>query len=490
MKNTLRLLLLALAIPFLLTSVADAQTIERVRPLCGTEGDAVLICGSGFSEEPTVLFNDIEADVVRNSPTKILCRVPEGVAVGPATIDADGATASFDVLEPGSPVVLHLSTKTMTPGLRVFVIGRRLGNGEVAFVDGDSLTVDSVRLHGRRRIAYFEVPGDIAPGTYTLLITNGEGLDTGACSPKVEVVEAGDPTLDDMQPEEQLPGRPVLCEGTNLAPPGLCRVHWTDSTDRVLTTLGLANGFNKVYTRVPHDAVAGETYGVVIDLRGGATTEGTGVFRYLVGTPPVPVISEIRPDAGPAGSIVKIRGEGLAAGFAVTAADLTRPKVEFGGGGVAHEAKVLAVIPGFGIDDDTIVAQVPGDLADGDYDVTVTTSAGTSNAVVFSVKDLPLTVTSMEPNEQGAEGPKRPVIIEGSGFGVFNWVKPSLAVTWDDGDKSLRGYVLFHTDSVILVIPPGGRFDPLPVGEYRVTVITNPGSDEEESAEAGIYTVE
>ncbi|MHC4550726.1 MAG: IPT/TIG domain-containing protein [Planctomycetota bacterium] len=477
----------------LLATTALAQSITSVTPECAAPGDYVLIRGSDFAAEPTVTFGTVPADVVRSHDTKILVRVPEGVAAGPLTLDVDGATASFTVLEAGAPLVLHLSAAKATPGMFLIVIGARLQGGTAEFVADDGEVLGTAALVGGRRAAFLRVPSDLPVGTYTLVITNAEGLDSGACSPAIEIVEPGTPTLEDIQPEGQTPGQPVLCEGHDLGPLGFCLVQWTDSQATTLYTLGFANGFDRVYTRVPFRARGGETYDVVIEFSDGGTTEEGGAFAYEVGTPPPPELVALEYDSGPAGDFLGLRGHHLFAGFEL-------PTVEFTRDGVATEALVLHAFPGFGKHADEVGVQIPKDLADGDYDVTVTTSAGTSNALVFTVVDLPLTVTSMQPDHQGPRGPNSPVLIKGTGFGVFDplfglpglpEIDPDLAVTWDDGSgaASRRGLVLFHTNREIFVIPPGGWFDPLPAGEYTVRVVLHPDSDEPEIAVAGTYTV-
>ena len=65
--------------------------------------------------------------------------------------------------------------------------------------------------------------------------------------------------------------------------------------------------------------------------------------------------------------------------------------------------------------------EVPRDLEDGAYDVTVTVTGQKSNAAVFTVTDLPLTVKSMHPDSQGPHGPQDVVVIMGTGFGVPNF---------------------------------------------------------------------
>lgn len=486
-----------LAILLLACAVVRAQDIDSVRPACAAVGDAVLIDGSGFATEPAVSFGDVDADVLRSTTQKILVRVPEGVEPGGLTLTADGATAAFTVLEPDAPVIHHLSASKAHPGMIVYVIGKRLQDGVVAFVQGDTEAAEAP-LVGGRRVAFFKVPSDLPTGTYTLVFTNSDGADSGACSPTLEVVEKGPPTVESIEPDEQVPGGNVVCNGTSLGPPGFALVNWT-AGDTTLLTLGWANGFDHVYTWVPADATGGTTYDVVIEFGDGSSTEGSGAFAYDVGTPPPPEITALEYDTGPAGSWVGLTGTGLLQGFQL-------PTIEFVKDGESTEARVLSAYSMDGKDE--LLVQVPPDLADGDYDVTATVGGATSNAVTFTVADLPLTVTSMKPDSQPRDGPRELVVIEGTGFGVPEYDdRPvpgnakgiigedggviSVRVTWErDGEDARQGIVVFHTDRQILVLPPGAWHDPLPVGEYTVVVTVKPGTDDEESATAGTYTVE
>ena len=249
---------------------------------------------------------------------------------------------------------------------------------------------------------------------------------------------------------------------------------------------------------MPFDAEPATAYDVIIEFLDGSTTEGGGVFSYVTGAPSPPEITALAYDTGPAGDLLAIRGNGLFSGFRL-------PTVEFTRDDTATEAKVVAAFPGFGDHPEQITVRIPETLTEGTYDVTVTTGGGTSHAVAFTVADLPLRVTSMEPTSQGLKGPHAPVVIKGTGFGVFEislggpiavpagslGTAGNLDVTWDDGsgDAPRNGFVLFHTSREILVIPPGAWFDPLSAGEYTVRVVLHPDSDDSESVFAGTYTV-
>jgi hypothetical protein len=517
----------------LLAAGALAQSIDEVKPACAAPGDAVLIKGSGFGEEPTVLFGDTEAEVVRGGDNRIICRVPQGLAEGDLTIDVSGATAPFHVLAPGAPAIVHVSTGTATPGMLVFFVGARLKGASADFKDAGGATVSTVELKGGSRVGYLKVPADLAPGTYTIVLSNDAG-DSGPCSPVLNVVEAGEPTLASIEPSEQLPGRRVVGSGTDLGPLGFCFLTWKGSDGDSLFTYGFTNGYDAVHTWVPGDAVAGATYDVTIDFADGSSTEGTGAVAYTVGTPAPPELTELEYDKGPPGSLLGIFGHDLiGTGFAWPTVHFTKNGVStdaiiyyaFGGyhGGGGHGdpgggGGGINRLQNFGHDNgiDQIVAEVPRELEDGDYDVTVTVSGQTSNALVFTVGDLPLTVTSMRPDHQGPYGPSDVVVIEGTGFGVpdYDFVIAddkgggenglalfdpgndpfrdifNVTVTWQGDGDPLEGYVLWHHDREILVIPPGGWEDPLPVGEYVVTVTVERDNGDTETVEAGTYTVE
>jgi IPT/TIG domain len=510
----------------LLAAGAFAQSIDEVKPACAAPGDAVLIKGSGFAEEPTVLFGSSEAEILRSSDGRIICRVPEGLANDDLTISVDGVGAAFHVLAEGAPAIVHVSTGTATPGMLVFFVGARLKGATATFEDGggEAAVVD---LKGGSRAAYLKVPVDLVPGTYTVVITNEAG-ESGPCSPTLVVVEAGEPTLTSIEPEDQLPGRSVLCKGTDLGPVGFCFLTWTDGDGNGLFTYGFTNGYDTVYTWVPWEAEAGASYDVTIDFADGSSTEGEGALPYQVGTPEPPEISELEYDEGPAGSLVTIYGTNLVgSGFAWPTVEFTRDGVSTealvyyafgsypGGGEGGGHAKggpntLQGGFPGDGLDQ--ILVEVPPALEDGDYDVTVTVSGQTSDAVVFSVADLPLTVTSMSPDSQGPWGPDGVVVIEGTGFGVPDYAvifgegrdnglagDPNgipfenyfkVTVTWQAaGGDPLEGYVLWHHDREILVIPPGGWDDPLPVGTYTVSVTVEHDDESTETVGAGTYTV-
>ncbi len=468
-------ILIVAAIAVLLAAPAWAAEVDGVQPACGAPGDAVLVTGSDFADEPVVLFGTLTAEIVKSRGDALVCRVPATATTGTVTVSVDGTDAAdaFDVVAAGSPVAYGLSVDTGPSDLPIYVHGRRLAGCTVDFVDADDAVQATVVLHGGRRAACFRVPEDLDAGTYSLVFTNEDGQDSGSCSPAFTVVEAGDATLAAIAPEDASPGARILCTGTDLGPPGPCFVTWTDADGVAMTWFGFSNGYDEVKTSVPFLLPASATYDVQIETRAGETT---GALTYDVGEAPAPTITALLPDAGPAGTLFAIQG----AGFFVYGEPTT---VSMSDGTDAFEARVFFRHRG------AILVQVPGDLADGDYDVAVTVGENTSASAMFSVGPLPLTIRRMRPDRQPEEGTTRPVWIEGTGFGAQDDDR-ELAVIWDDGQDTFEGDVLFRADRKLVVLPPGGDEDPLPLGTYTVTVVLDVGSDAEESAEAGAYAVD
>ena len=487
--NTTRLipLLVLSALALLFATPAAAQEIDGFWPGCGAPGDKVLIHGADFADDPAVSIGGTAAQVLRSRDDAIVCLVPDDLVPGAATltIDGDDAVDDFLVLAEGTPVVYRLSTDAGPEGLHVYVFGRRLHGGQVAFVDDAGATQAEVDLEGGWRCSVFEVPAGLALGTYTLVFTNADALDTFDCPISFEVVEAGDPTLVSLDPELVPPGQHVVCEGTDLTPHGFCRVTWTAADGETIERHGFSNGYDRVFTSVPNQAVAGATYDVSIQLHDGTVTNA---ISYVIGERGAPELARIDPDAGPTGAVFALSGENLVASG-------LEPTVEFDDGTTVTEAEVQFAMPGFFGRGGVVVATVPDGLADGEYAVTLTLDGVESNALTYTVGALPLTVTRMTPtsfvsgsdSDHHHHGP-RPVTIEGTGFGS-DGSEVALQVIWDDGaGGTYEGEVLFRTDRLLFVALPGDETDPLPAGTYTVRVVLDPEGTAE-TVDAGTFTV-
>ncbi len=466
----------------LLSGAAFAAT--EFKPECGAPGDLLVIMGEDFGDNPAVQIDGVDAEVIRSNDQFILCEVPEDIATGgvDVTVDSTLLDDEFIVLEEGAPVVYRVSAETATPGMSILVVGKRLGGGEVRFIDSSGETADTVEPKGRRRALMITIPDDLDAGVYTLEIENGDGIDTGDCSQTITIVAAGDAAITDITDEDALPGGRIMIEGTDLSPPGFCRVTWTDSAGDEIVTRGFTNGYDKIYTAVPFRADAGETYDVSVELRDGKDWNETDSFEYEVGTPAAPEIDEIDPESGPAGSMVRLTGDGLLFFGGM-------PTVTFDDGTEQVKARVFGGMPGFGRNRaGSLMVLVPAKLADGEYDVTVTVGDQTSDAVTFTVQENDLTVTSMRPDTWNGRGFPRPIMIKGTGFGTK--LTTEIEVSFDDGENDAQlGRILWQTDRQLLVAPPGTWKKPLAAGTWEVTVTRDPDGDAD-TADAGDYEVE
>jgi sugar lactone lactonase YvrE len=78
-------------------SSKPSPTIEQVAPRAAISGGEIAILGSGFTEDgkqrPLVRFGDQVGSLLVSSPTRLLVRVPEGVASGDLTVDTGTAVS-------------------------------------------------------------------------------------------------------------------------------------------------------------------------------------------------------------------------------------------------------------------------------------------------------------------------------------------------------------------------------------------------------------
>jgi hypothetical protein len=218
---------------------------------------------------------------------------------------------------------------------------------------------------------------------------------------------------------------------------------------------------------VPPRIEPGETYDVSVELRDGRDWVATDAISYDVGTRGDAEITELSPDSGPAGSIIRVRGKNL-----LVYGEM--PTVTLSDGTDEVEARVFGMMPSFGKWKDELLVEIPKTLEDGEYDLVVTIGDESTEAATFTVKTNALTVRKLWPDTLPARGFPRPIFISGTGFG--NRGTTEIEVTFDDGSGSapLTGRVLLQMDSELLVSPPGGFKDPLPAGTYEVRVIRDP----------------
>jgi hypothetical protein len=466
---------IALATVLLASSAAFAQTttVTGFRPACGSGGDPILIEGTfPAGSTPIVKVAGVDAAVLRASANRILARVdPLTPQVPGATVEVNGigAPGTFAVLGPDAPVVHRLSAQTATEGQVVLAFGRRLGQGTTVRVG----TVDATNVRANGRVLAFTVPAGVA-GPVPVTLANAGGATSGSCSPILTVVARGAPAITGFDPASQRPGGRLTIQGTDLGPIGLHRITWDDGAGQAIDVRGVSNGYDRVFTNVPFQARAGVTYTVTFTASAGPPPV-TAVAMYTVAAAATPVIDLLSPDAGPERTRFRIEGSSFFQRGA-------RPTITLGTVGIPVTGSYRDRATG----KENLLTFVPAGTANGVYGVVVTVGGIASSLKDFTVGARPLAVASLRPDTVGPRGPT-PIEIRGSGFG--NPGSGPIAVTFTDtGGTARDGLIIFRNDNLLVVVPPGGRRNPLPAGVYEVRVAVGTGAGAQ-SVVAGTYTV-
>lgn len=431
-------------------SVAWAADVDGFHPPCGAPGDRVYVQGSDFTPRPVVTFGGVEAEVVRTGVDVLLCRVPRGLAEGPVELQVDGAPAPhrFQTRAAGKPVIHGLGAAAGTGGQSVLIYGRRLQRGRVAFLDAKGSAVARVPVVGGRRAGMLLLPETLPPGHYVLVLTNGDGLSTGACSPRIEVAVAGAPELWVIHPTDAAlshsasAGQRVRCLGTNLGPAGPCRVGWTDRHGVRSESRGLADGYGSVRTAVPGALTSGEPYDVVVELANG---ESTAPVTWTPGKRTKPDAVTATPSTMPAGCAFALQGVGLDGSIDDVRAALTSEHGTVGLDVVVHHPGGL----GHGA---AWILRVPPGISEGEYEVSLHLGDRGVARTSLRVAQSPLTVTGLWPTRIDAASEVLPTLIEGAGFGAPS-AGDDLRVVWTDGTHTREGTIVFHCDGVIRILP-------------------------------------
>jgi len=451
----------------LLAGTARAAEIDGCHPRCGAPGDRFYVQGTDFGSRPVVTLGDAPVDLLRVRTDALLCRVPEGAPEGEATLLVNGAPAPhpFRVTVAGGALVHTLSVTAGPPGQVVYAFGRRLDDGHVVFVDEQGREAATAALVGGRRVARFRVPPALSIGRHTLVFEGADGRPAQGCEPRFEVVVPGPPALCAILPRDDVPSRPVgggdrICGiGTDLAPAGACRVHWTDARGVYAHEPGRSNGYDEIATTVPTGLGTDGPCTVRVELASGAMTPPVPWTGGVAGAPgPV----TLDPPAGPPGTCVAVLCDGLSA-----PADEVRAVLSSSLGTV--EADVLYRHPaGLGHGAAWLI-RTPDSLATGPWQLVLHTGARTTRPVTWQVTELPFAVTGIWPRDLGTD-PGLAYRIEGSGFGSAPGAD-DLWVLWTSGTRTLHGSILYRSDRSLRVLPPSDLEDSLRPKSWNVYVV-------------------
>jgi len=406
------------------TVTTPAPAIASFTPTSGLSGTTVTLTGTDFTGATAVTLNGlaITGFTVVNATT-ITFGIPAGATSGVLTVTTLGGTAtstgSFTVTLP-APTVAGLAPATAGAGSAAFALtvnGTGFISGSV--VDFNSVALATTFVSATQLTAAVPASAIATAGTYNVTVVNPTAAQGGTSAAATFTVTTPAPTIASFTPASGPVGTTVTVTGTNL----------TGATSATLNGMAVSNFMVMSAIAVMFDVPAGATTGLIAVVTPGGTATSTGTFTVV---PPVvtPTLASLAPNSqvvgGPAVTVT-IGGTG----FTPTAT------VSFNGATYTPTSSTAT----------SLVVNFPAAaLATvGSFPVTVTNSAGTSNALPFAVTALPApAITSFTPT---TGGPGTTVTITGTNF--------TGATAVQIGSFAVANYTVVSATSITLVLPSG-----------------------------------
>ncbi len=361
-------------------------SINLVQPNSGKAGDKITITGNNFSkntEDNIVKFNDVVAQVLEASPTKLVVEVPAGLSSNsydsgiPIYVTVGGLTLSWSSFAL-QPVITGFSPSSGTFETAVTITGSNLYQVQIKINN----TVYYTNYNNNNSFQ-FNIPYDIKTSKISFsVVKNG-----------TETAVPGEFTMDpcsitSVEPKKGLIGSQTVISGIGFNP------------DYYVNTIKIGGvkvinywngGINTLYATVPESLKSG-TYDVSVNngIEDAVLPQAFTVME--------PKITGFSPASASYNSVVKILGENLIdvqyVGFGYTGAEIISR------------------------DSSNIVVRVPSNISTGSVNV----SANVGNITIYSPKDFTIlspVITSFSPSE-GTPGTI--VTIKGNGFdsGKYN----------------------------------------------------------------------
>lgn len=362
--------------------VDAAPTITGFTPATGAAGTTVTITGTNLTGATALTLNGaaITGFTVVNATT-ITFVVPAGASSGTIAVTTPSGTATstgtFTFIPNNSlPTITSLAPATTVAGSASFTLtvnGTGFVSGSVINFNGTALTTSFVSA--TQLTATVAAAAVTTAGTYNVTVTTpAPGGGTSAAA--TFTVTAAAPTITSFTPTTGLVGDLVTITGTNF----------TGATAVTLNGVAIT-GFTVVNaTTITFTVPTGATSGTIAVTTPGGTATSTGTFTV---TAPVvtPVISQLAPGVGVVG--------GGAVTLTITGTGFT-PTSTVNFNGVSYPQTTSTAT--------TISAVIPASVftTAGSFPVTVTNSAGTSNAFTFTVNN-PSTAGAFEDFETGTK---------------------------------------------------------------------------------------
>ena len=304
----------------------SGPAIGTVSPALGPEGTVVTIRGANFgstAEMGGVSFNGVWAAASSWSETEIRVRVPADAMTGGVVVTADGQESNgvgFMVAESGlaEPAIDFLSTGSGPEGTVVTITGEHFGPS-IGVSEGTSgVSFNGVwgqPTYWSDTVVQAPVPEGAPSGLVTVAVggeeSNGLAFVVERPAPVIEALDAT------FGPE----GARVEISGRNFGPAmeatqgwsgvsfdGLWGVvtYWSDREIRVAAPVGVSDGLvvvtsvGQVSSGIPFTATGARAVARVAEAASGDEAGG-------------PAIGKLKPDSGPVGSSVKLKGSGFGA---------------------------------------------------------------------------------------------------------------------------------------------------------------------------------
>lgn len=377
----------ALALVTVLAGQAEARRrpppqprIERIEPTNGPPGTEVQIIGRAFGRVRQVLLGNQAMPIVQRLPNRWTVVVPPGAQSGAIVLrtgfgDFQGPHFRVTSARP-APAVTSIEPPAGPPGTEVVLRGNhfspRLADN-IVFL-GDRPAVVRAATPTTLRVI---VPVGATSGPFTVRVAQaGE-----ATSPPFQVTEGT--SILAVEPPTAPVGATVTIRGAGFSSrPRDNRVYLNNRRVRVLRASP-----TELVVRIPRRATSGP---LLVDVRGGGRATSPAPFVVQE----TPRVRDFSPTAGPAGTVVTIRGRNFGS-------DAQAVRVTLAG----QPVPVRRVVP------DEIEVEIPQGASSGAFEVRVH-SLTASAPGRFSVT-APLVVEGFEPRS-GAPGTI--VSIRGQGF--------------------------------------------------------------------------
>jgi hypothetical protein len=279
------------------------QSLSSFYPSSGASGTSVSLTGSNFTNVKAVSFNGQAAgNFLVSSPQLITVVVPDNATSGKISIlTGEGTIASStNFTVPGLPPVIQSFVPPQgPPGTTVTIAGTNFSDVNAVLFDG---LATAFEVHGESQIVAI-APG--VAGSGKIALSTGQYNATSAAPFTVTnsaPSQTPAPLISSFSPASGIAGTTVIVTGTGFT--GATAV----SFNGIVATFTVNND-SQIATTVPNGASGGA---ISVTTPAGSAMS-TSAFQFEL----PPMINNINPVSGQAGSIVTISGANLAGATAV-----------------------------------------------------------------------------------------------------------------------------------------------------------------------------